>query len=1164
MRRNPDMAVVNETETNLTGAAALAAAQTLAGADFTIAPPGGPDADFPLSPTASFLGTIAAGGDEDVLGLTLAVGERLRLDVDGAAAPLTLFVFDPTGALAATITGGPGDPGSAGTDDPFHAFTAGIAGFWRVRLQAAIAADTTPYALHVSRLSAPIAFTGTAADDIAFGEAANDTLSGLAGADSLTGGLGNDRLLGSTGDDVLVGDSEAEGPGGNDVLDGGDGADVLIGGAGLDRLFGGEGNDDLIGDYADANATVGAGDTLDGGAGDDNLRGRVGNDRLLGGDGNDLMGGGSEADTLDGDAGNDVLNGDAGADLVRGGDGDDELSLVDAFGPRSADTLEGGAGNDTLIISPGPGRADGGAGEDRLHLFADPGTPGFAFALGAAVGPGGILLSGFERLVAAGAEGNDTLTGGALDDTLSGVGGTDVLSGGDGADQLDTSFEAGAAADTLLGGGGDDTLTAIGPSLLDGGTGNDLAILRGLGDPALLFTLGVTPSFGAATLIGIERVRLDGSAFADTMTGGALDDVLAGQDGDDRLFGGDGRDTLLGTGGRDVLDGGEGDDLIAGSPAAFPADADVTTLRGGAGADAISGGGMSALIDGGTGADTLIGLGAGRSTLIGGADGDALRADRGLLLGGEGADTLDGRGGAGRLAGGLGNDLLRADGAGAQLFGAEGADTLFGRDGDLLRAGEGNDLVIVEGFAAGGLVDGGAGFDRLDFATGFETGVSLVVEALADGRLRAHLAISDSGGGITTVTGVLAGFEQATITGSLNRDSIEGTAGDDVLLGRGGAQFTSGGSFVGDLLEGGAGADTLVAGGGADPGLIRGAQLLGGAGNDRLILDSGFEASGVLEGGAGDDLIEASSGAPGSALSLFGEEGNDTLVLGFGEGLVEGGAGTDLLVIGLKPAVGFAPAALRMEALGGHEWLLLAEGEPGLSGYVSGVEQFRIAGGALDDTLLGGGLADTLEGAEGGDRLVAGGGDDLLDGGPGADTLEGGQGNDTYVVDKEGDVLIEAGPGLDVVRSSISFTLAGAFETLVLTGSAALVGSGHGGNNRLVGNAGANTLNGGGGADTLDGGAGADRLSGGTGEDIFILRRGEAAGERLLDFLGNGAAAGDLIRFEGYGAGASVSMVSSTAASTTWQVGGALGADTFIVFGPQANFNPAQDAVFVP
>jgi len=80
---------------------------------------------------------------------------------------------------------------------------------------------------------------------------------------------------------------------------------------------------------------------------------------------------------------------------------------------------------------------------------------------------------------------------------------------------------------------------------------------------------------------------------------------------------------------------------------------------------------------------------------------------------------------------------------------------------------------------------------------------------------------------------------------------------------------------------------------------------------------------------------------------------------------------------------------------------------------------------------------------------------------------------------------------------------------------------GAGGNDALRGFAGSDTLYGGEGNDILNGGADADLLFGGEGHDIFVFRKGEANGDVVSDFVGNGANAGDSLRFEGFGAGAS-------------------------------------------
>jgi Ca2+-binding RTX toxin-like protein len=100
----------------------------------------------------------------------------------------------------------------------------------------------------------------------------------------------------------------------------------------------------------------------------------------------------------------------------------------------------------------------------------------------------------------------------------------------------------------------------------------------------------------------------------------------------------------------------------------------------------------------------------------------------------------------------------------------------------------------------------------------------------------------------------------------------------------------------------------------------------------------------------------------------------------------------------------------------------------------------------------------------------------------------GGDGDDTFFVDNSADRTTEvSGGGTDIVYSSASFNLAGvSVETLVLTGSAAINGTGNSAANTLIGNAGANTLSGLGSADTLDGGLGADKLIGGTDQIALV------------------------------------------------------------------------------
>jgi Ca2+-binding RTX toxin-like protein len=143
-----------------------------------------------------------------------------------------------------------------------------------------------------------------------------------------------------------------------------------------------------------------------------------------------------------------------------------------------------------------------------------------------------------------------------------------------------------------------------------------------------------------------------------------------------------------------------------------------------------------------------------------------------------------------------------------------------------------------------------------------------------------------------------------------------------------------------------------------------------------------------------------------------------------------------------------------------------------------------ITGNVAANDLRGNGGADTLNGLDGADKLFGDDGDDTLSGGTGADTMVGGLGNDTYIVDNAADTVSEtsaAATEIDTVRSSVSFTLGAHIENLVLTGSAAIAGTGNTLANIITGNAAANRL---------DGGAGNDTLNGGLGNDTYVLADG--------------------------------------------------------------------------
>jgi Ca2+-binding RTX toxin-like protein len=136
----------------------------------------------------------------------------------------------------------------------------------------------------------------------------------------------------------------------------------------------------------------------------------------------------------------------------------------------------------------------------------------------------------------------------------------------------------------------------------------------------------------------------------------------------------------------------------------------------------------------------------------------------------------------------------------------------------------------------------------------------------------------------------------------------------------------------------------------------------------------------------------------------------------------------------------------------------------------------------------------------------------------------GGLGNDTYFVDDGLDQVVEnVGAGTDAVFTTVHFILSANVETLVQQGSADLGGTGNALANSIFGNSG---------NDTLDGQGAADVLTGNAGNDTFVFIIGQANGDAVVDFAGNGAGAGDSLQFVGYGTGATFTQNDAT----HWQV----------------------------
>nr|HDS0966308.1 hypothetical protein [Pseudomonas putida]HDS0992596.1 hypothetical protein [Pseudomonas putida] len=291
----------------------------------------------------------------------------------------------------------------------------------------------------------------------------------------------------------------------------------------------------------------------------------------------------------------------------------------------------------------------------------------------------------------------------------------------------------------------------------------------------------------------------------------------------------------------------------------------------------------------------------------------------------------------------------------------------------------------------------------------------------------------------------------ATISGNDGANTLSGTSRADTLNGLGGND-TLNGNDGNDILDGGTGNDLLIGGGGNDS-----YRFGGGYGND--VIDN--------SGGQANDLDSIQLVNLNASQIRLTRVGNDLVLtlLASGETLTVSQHFLDA-----------NHAIDRIQFADRTTW--------NASAIQANLYYLPVTPTAGADVLNGNPDNDVLQGLGGNDTLFGNGGNDLLDGGSGADRMEGGIGNDTYVVDDQGDAVVEAAnSGDDTVQASIDYTLSANVERLTQLGTGNLKGTGNTLANTLIGNSGNNTLDGGDGADNLQGGAGNDTLLGGAGND---------------------------------------------------------------------------------
>jgi Ca2+-binding RTX toxin-like protein len=508
-------------------------------------------------------------------------------------------------------------------------------------------------------------------------------------------------------------------------------------------------------------------------------------------------------------------------------------------------------------------------------------------------------------------------------------------------------------------------------------------------------------------------------------------------------------------------------------------------------------------LDGDAGNDILIGLGGHDHYILDSA------ADTVIENPGEGQDSIT-IGTHYRLPANVENlYLLNAADPGADL-------QAYGNDVDNeINANSGNNLL-----------DGGAGADRMIGKTGDDV-----------------YFVDNVGDYVGEGTGADQGNDTIFSSIGLNLDLPSNMRGVENLVLQGDADLQGTGNALANSLYGNSGNNLLDGGTGAD-------AMVGGAGNDSYVVDNAGDQ--VFENaGEGNDAVSSRAHyrlsadvenlvltggnlqgyGNGLVNSLTGSSGNNLLDGDAGADFMAGGAGNDTYVVDDALDVVIENASQGSDAV-------LSSAHYGLSANV----ETLVLQGSADLQGYGNGLANTLHGNTG---------NNLINGAGGADTMYGGIGNDSYFVDNGRDQVVEnPGEGTDAVFSSVHFILSANVETLVLQGGANANGTGNELANSIFGNSGDNTL---------DGQGAADVLTGDAGDDTFVFRAGQADGDTVVDFAGNGALAGDSLRLIGYGPGATFTNIDAT----YWQVNYNGGASHEIIAFQNGAAVDASDVVFV-
>ncbi|MEG4535596.1 calcium-binding protein, partial [Microcoleus sp. D2_18a_D3] len=365
--------------------------------------------------------------------------------------------------------------------------------------------------------------------------------------------------------------------------------------------------------------------------------------------------------------------------------------------------------------------------------------------------------------------------------------------------------------------------------------------------------------------------------------------------------------------------------------------------------------------------------------------------------------------------------------------------------GTALLNGTGNTLAnTIVGNTANNGINGGTGADQLTGGLGNDI---YTVDNVGD--VVTELAAQGTDEVRSTVSYILpAEVENLILTGTALLNGTGNSLANTII-----------GNTANNGLNGGTGAD----------------QLTGGLGNDIYTVDNVGDIVTELAAQGTDEVRSTVSyilpaevenliltgtallNGTGNSLAntIIGNTANNGLNGGTGADQLRGGAGNEIYTV---------------DNVGDIVTELAAQGTDEVRSTVSYILPAEVENLRLQGTALLNGTGNTLP------NIITGNtANNILNGGTAADRLIGGLGNDIYAVDNAGDVITElAGQGTDEVRSTVTYSLPANVETLRLTGTALINGTGNTLANVITGNTANNTLNGGGAQDILTGSTGAD------------------------------------------------------------------------------------------